>query len=177
MGLALRGNQQGRQTWRGQGALQMRNTDFYELPFVLSLVKTLRTGSTNRSAFDEVAMDFRIQGEHTYLDHVDLRGDALTLKGTGELNRQRDVNLDFYTIVGRENAYIEAVRPLLGMASRRFLMVKVRGPMDQPTMTREVLPGLNDTLQELFPEAGLAPIRGGSVERAAYQLRPGVFQR
>ena len=174
--LALHGNEQGRQTWRGKGAVHMQNTDLYELPFMLSLVKTLRTGSTNRSAFDEVAIDFRVQGEHTYLDHVDLRGDALTLKGAGELNRQRDVNLDFYTIVGRENSYIEAVRPLLGMASRRFMMVKVRGPLDKPAMTREMLPGLNDTLQELFPEA-TQPVRGGSIERASYQLRPGVFAR
>ena len=38
------------------------------------------------------------------------------------------------------------------MASRRFLMVKVQGTLDSPRMTREVLPGLNETLQPLFPE-------------------------
>ncbi len=155
--LTLSGTRQGTHTWRGQGGIRLRETNLYELPIVLSLLRTLRTGSTDRSAFDEADIDFRLQGEHAYLDHVDLRGDALTLKGIGELSRDLDVNINFYTVVGREDSYVAAVRPLLGMASRRMLVVKVRGPLDRPEMTREVLPGLNESLQQWFPETPLAP--------------------
>jgi hypothetical protein len=156
--LALSGNGQGIHSWRGRGGLQLRDTDLYELPFVLSLLKTLRTGSTDRTAFTEADLDFRLQGDHTYLDRIDLRGDALTLKGVGEMNRQREVHLNFYTVVGREDSYVAAIRPLLGMASRRFLVVKVRGSIDRPQMTREVLPGLNETLQQWFPEAAATAV-------------------
>ncbi len=164
----LRGTGQGRETWRGKGDVVLADTDLYELPMVLTLLKTLRTGSTDRTAFDQVAVDFRIQGEHTYLDRMDLHGDALTLKGVGEMNRQKDVNLNFYTIVGREKAYVEAVRPLLGMASRKFMVVKVRGPLNQPNMTREVLPDLNATLQEWFAESDASSVSRG-VEQVSHE--------
>ena len=76
---------------------------------------------------------------------------------------QRKLNLQFYTIVGRETRWIPAIRPLLGEASRQFLLIRVRGSAEQPQMTREVLPVLNESLRRFFPEQtaleGLTPTR------------------
>jgi hypothetical protein len=44
------------------------------------------------------------------------------------------------------------VWPLLADASRRFLMIEITGTLDDPVTTRNVLPGLNSTLQQLFNE-------------------------
>ena len=172
--LRLVGNCQGRQTWRGGGTMQLRNSDMYELPIVLALLKTARTGSTDRTAFTDADVKFQLQGENIYLDRIDLNGDALTLKGIGEISRNRQVNINFYSVLGRESSYVAAVRPLLGMASRRFLLVKVRGTLDSPEMTREVLPGLNETLQQWFPEASdegemiALPSNGSQVQQATW---------
>lgn len=158
--LQLSGNRQGRHAHSGTGSVQLRETNLYELPFFLSLFKTMRTGSTDRTAFNASDAKFRLQGDHIYFDRLDLQGDTLTLKGIGEMNRNRDLKLDFYTVVGREDAYLPALRPLLGMASRRFLVVKVTGNLDNPQMSREVLPGINDTLRQLFPEEAPQPAAG-----------------
>ena len=149
----LTGNARGSHTWAGGGTMQLRNTNLYELPFVLSLLKTIRTGSSDRTAFTSSDIAFHLKGKHVYFDQLDLQGDALTLKGVGEMDMQRELNLKFYTMMGREDSYMPAIRPLLGMASRRFMMVHVAGNANNPTMSREVLPDLNDTLRQLFPEA------------------------
>ena len=143
--LRLSGNKLGRHTYRGGGTVQLREANLYELPFVLALLRTVRTGSTSRTAFTATDVVYHLQGEHLYVDQIDLRGDTLALKGVGEMNMKREIDLDFYTVMGREDLYFPAIRPFLGMASQRFLRVRVAGTLDQPQMTREVLPGLNES--------------------------------
>jgi hypothetical protein len=150
--LNLTGNLHGSHTWSGNGTMQLRNTTLYKLPAVLSLLRTISTGSADRTAFTSCDTAFHLKGKHVYFDQLDLLGDALTLKGVGEMDNNRELNLNFYTMMGREDSYFPALRPLLGMASRRFMLVHVDGNMNNPNMTREVLPGLNDTLRQLFPE-------------------------
>ncbi len=150
--LDLSGNRHGRHTFRGGGTIQLRDANLYELPFILSLLRTLRSGSVDRTAFNQSDIKFRIQGEHTSFDQLDLIGDEITLKGVGEMTGRQEINLDFYTILGPETSYLRAIRPVLGMASSQFLQIHVTGFIHDPVMTREVLPGLNDTLTQLFPE-------------------------
>ncbi|MCA9184897.1 MAG: hypothetical protein R3E01_26915 [Pirellulaceae bacterium] len=158
----LSGTQLGTNTWRGGGAVRLREADMGELPAVLALLRTLRTGSQDRAAFDSSDVVFRIQGDHLYFDRFDLRGDSLTLKGVGELSLDRDVKLDFYTVMGNDDNYLPFVKPLLGEASRRFLQIRVMGKLDNLQMEREVLPGLNESLQQFFPEES---IRSGPPQR------------
>ena len=150
--VALSGSRQGRHTLQGTGVARLTDANLYELPFILSLFRTLRSGSVDRTAFDESDVQFRIQGDHVTFDKLDLLGDGIALKGVGEMSGRQEVNLDFYTIIGKRNAYLNSIRPVLGIASNRFLQIHVEGPINDPTMTREVLPGLNDTLRQLFPE-------------------------
>ena len=151
--LVLSGSRQGRHTLQGTGVVRLSNANLYELPFILALVRTLRSGSVDRTAFTESDVQFRIQGDHIYFDKLDLLGDGIALKGVGEMSGRQDLDLDFYTILGKRNAYLNSIRPVLGIASRRFLLINVTGTVSDPIMTREVLPGLNDTLEQLFPEA------------------------
>ncbi len=152
----LAGIAQDPQTWRGEGRMQLRETNLYELPVMLALLKQASSGSRDRTAFDASDIAFRLQGPHVYFDQIDLKGDALTLKGVGEMNLRRELNLNFYTMMGREESYLPAVRPLLGLASQRFLLIRVSGTVDHPRTSREVLPELNATLAQLFPEVPVA---------------------
>jgi hypothetical protein len=54
--------------------------------------------------------------------------------------------------VGNTEAQLPILRPLLGEASRQFLLFDVSGPIERPVVDRQVFPQLNERLQELFPE-------------------------
>jgi hypothetical protein len=150
--LRLRGTQEGTHSLVGAGQIRLREANLYELPQIISLFKLLSVRSPDRTAFTTSDAQFRIQGNRVYFDQLDLSGDAISLKGMGEMDFQRRINLQFYTIMGREQQWVPIIRPLLGEASRQFLLIHVDGTVNQPQMTREVLPGLNDTLRQLFPE-------------------------
>ncbi len=151
----LLGTRQGRHTWNGGGAIRLRDADIYEVPVMVSLLKLLSIRPPDKTAFTTADLDYRIQGEHIYLDRLDFHGDAITLKGTGEMDWQRHINLQFYTMVGRDEVQVPILRPLLGEASRQLMLIQVGGTLDAPEPTRQAFPGLNETLQQIFPEAKL----------------------
>jgi hypothetical protein len=62
------------------------------------------------------------------------------------------LNLDFYAVVGREEAQLPLFRPLFQQAARNVLSIKVKGTLNEPLVTPQAFPELNETLQELFPE-------------------------
>ena len=119
---------------------------------MLALLNLISSGNSNTAAFSSSDVSFNVRGDHVYFDRLDLSGDAITLKGIGEMGLDRQLNLDFYSIVGREQLWSPIVRPILGEASRQFLRIHVDGTLSHPVTTQEVLPGLNETLQQLFPE-------------------------
>ncbi|MCA9212300.1 MAG: hypothetical protein KDB27_04480 [Planctomycetales bacterium] len=160
--LNLKGSAKGLASLDGTGNLSIREANLYELPLILALLKRLRHGDNDSSAFTDVDLAFSIDGQHVRFDRFDLAGEALTLKGTGMSGPQitnspehasREIALDFYSIVGRENMLMPILRPVLGEASRQFLLVKVRGTLENPQTRQEVLPGLNDAIRRAFPEA------------------------
>lgn len=153
--LKLAGSRKGRHTWNGGGIVRMREADIYEVPVMVALLKLLSIRPPDKTAFDKADLDFRIQGDHIYVDRLDFRGDAITLKGSGEADWQRHINLQFYTMVGRDEVNVPILRPIIGEASRQLMLIQVGGSLDQPQLTRQAFPGLNETLQQIFPEAKL----------------------
>jgi hypothetical protein len=163
--LFLTGNRLGRHTLRGNGTAQLRNANLYELPLILAVLNRLGSGRTDNTAFTNSDIAFHVSDGYVYFDRFDLAGDAITLKGIGEMSLDRQLSLDFYSIMGREQFWNPLVRPFLGEASRQFLLIHVDGTLNNPRTTQEVLPALNETLQQLFPELtnlapGAAPAEG-----------------
>ncbi|QDU27991.1 hypothetical protein ETAA8_30830 [Anatilimnocola aggregata] len=150
--VSLSGTGEGMHTYRGQGQVRLRDADIYELPAILSMLKLSSIQRPDRTAFTQSNIDFRIEGDDLELDRIELAGDAITLKGRGRLTAGREINMQLYTQVGRDDAQIPIFRPILGEASRQFLLFEVSGPVDQPIVQRQVFPQLNERLQELFPE-------------------------
>jgi len=156
----LAGNSTGTHTYRGDGRMQLRDATIYELPPVLALLKNLRLGRSDRSAFDSSNVNFTISGETVELNRIELLGDAISLIGNGQLNTDRKLDLNFYSIVGRNRFHIPVVSEMVHAGSQQALWIKVNGTVDNPKMTRTVLPQLNDSLRQLFqPIAGDNPQR------------------
>lgn len=154
--LHLSGSARGRHTLRGNGTAQLRQATLYELPLILALLNRLSSGRRDNAAFNASDIAFHIRDGYVYFTRFDLSGDAITLKGFGDMSLDREIRLDFYSLMGREQLWSPLVQPFLRETSRQFLQIHVDGTLSNPRTTQEVLPGLNETLQQLFPEQATA---------------------
>lgn len=163
--LTLRGDRQGPHTWRGQGFVRLFDAEIYEVPVLLQMLKLLSIRQPDKTAFTSSDLDFRIHGDHMYLDRVNFTGDAVSLRGHGEVNLRGQfsdlppaakpppqLDLKFYALVGRDDFRIPGITDLLKQASQQFLLIRVTGTPDQPELVQEPLPALKETLEQIFPE-------------------------
>jgi hypothetical protein len=130
--------------------VRLSNADIYELPVMVALLKVLSIRPPDKKGFDAAECDFRILGEHIDIGRLNFRGDAVTLNGAGEVDWQKRLNLQFYTMVGRDSLQVPILRPLLGEASRQIMTIQVAGTVDQPLVSRKALPVVEKGLQEIF---------------------------
>jgi hypothetical protein len=176
------GNSQGKHTWKGDGWVRLREADLYELPAMITLLKLLSIQRPNSTAFTNSNIDFRIEGDDLAFDRIDFSGDAISLKGKGRMTGQRQIDLKFYPLVGREERQLAIFRPLIGQTGQELMLIEVTGTIDQPEITRTPFPRLDARLQQLFPElvrnepavpkapAGLNP------REALNRLRPSAWR-
>jgi hypothetical protein len=150
--LELSGNATGSESWFGQGSIQLEEADIYELPLIVALLTPLRAKPLERSAFTSANLNYRIVGQHIYLDPIVLTGDTLTLRGVGKMKLDRTIDMRFYTLVGNDQQYLPILRPVFGVASSQFLEIQLGGTLDHPEITRKAFPKVNETLRQLFPE-------------------------
>lgn len=156
--LNLRGTSAGAHSLRGQGTMELRDADIYELPQMVALLKILSVREPDRTAFTSSRSNFRIEGEHVYFDKIDFYGDAISLKGSGEMGLDRKLALNFYAVVGRDEFDLPLVGELIRGASEQMMLVRVDGRLDHPNIRREHFPGVNQALQEI--QAGLQQSSG-----------------
>jgi hypothetical protein len=148
----LAGTLEGVHTWRGAGQVRLRDADIYELPAMISMLNLLSVQRPNRTAFTTSHIDFRIEGDDLTFDRIDFSGDALCLKGKGRMTGRRDLDFKFYPQLGRDETHLPIFRPLVGEASRQFMLIEVSGTLDKQQVTRTVFPQLDERLAQLFPE-------------------------
>jgi len=176
------GTAQGMHTWHGNGQINLREADLYELPSMVRLLKLLSIQRPDTTAFTNSNIDFRIEGEDLAFDRIDFSGDAISLKGKGRMNGQRQIDLKFYPLVGREERQLAIFRPVLGRTGQEFMLIEVTGTLDQPQIDRRVFPRWNDELAQLFPELARdesieskAP-RGSSTREALNRILPASWR-
>ncbi len=125
----MSGNRFGRPSWRGTGAIRLFEADIYEIPVMLALLKLLSIRQPDTTAFTNSEIDFRVQGEHVYLDRINFYGDAISLKGSGEMDLDRRIDLKFYSLVGRGELDMPIVRAVVRQASKQLLLIHVTGTL------------------------------------------------
>lgn len=150
----LTGNSKGLHTLRGGGQVELKDANLYRLPVMARMLKLLRVAEPSESAFTSSDLKFRLEGDRVYFDDINFHGDVISLReGKGEMDFQRHVKLQFYTMVGREELQIPLLQTMLREASPRILLLHVDGSLDDPQITRELFPEVNEGLREIFPEA------------------------
>lgn len=149
----LVGYKAGLHTLQGGGRMQLHDADIYELPVMARLLSVLSLRAPDGAAFTSSDVEFRVNGEQLYFDRINFNGDVLSLRGQGWMDLNRQINLNFYALVGREEMQLPIVKTILAEASRKILAIHVEGTVDQPQVIRKALPDLDETLQRIFPEA------------------------
>ncbi len=171
--LSLQGSLQGMHTWRGNGAIRLRDANIYEVPVFLAVLRLLSVTRQDNLVFRESNMDFRVVGDDLQFDRLDFHSELVSLKGRGQMamTDQRPVDLQFYTQVGRDELQVPILRPLLGEASRSFLLIEVAGPAESPQVTKKAFPAINDQLRQLFPDLAEGPRPDDPVSRPSLLRR------
>jgi len=161
--LNLQGEGYGTHSLQGTGSIRLREADIYQLPLMVQLLKVLSVRPPDATAFDRADMDFRVRGEHIVFDRLDFIGDAVSFYGKGEMDLQRQVRLNFYSLVGRSELNLPLIRNLVGEASQHILQIHMTGPLENPKITREAFPGVNEVLSRLQNPAPrrIPPTRNG----------------
>ncbi len=150
--LSLSGTGYSTHALTGSGDLHIVDAHIYKLPVLVALLKVLQNRTPDTTAFNRCDMQFNIQGEHVHFQQLNLLGDAVSLYGRGETNFDRDLNLIFYSLVGRSEFQIPLLKNLVGQASQQILQLKVDGTWDHPESHSEAFPAVSKVLQQIQEE-------------------------
>jgi hypothetical protein len=151
--MTLTGNRYGEPSWRGDGEIYLFDADIYQVPVMVALLKVLSIRRPDTTGFTSSEIGFHLEGEHVYFKKIDLDGDAISLRlRRGEMGLDRQIDLEFYTRVGRRDWNLPPITAILSQASKQMLLIRASGTLDEPHLTREPLPALNEALDQLFPE-------------------------
>ncbi len=133
----------------GNGTVEVPNGRLGSLPLLLDLLKFLGLRLPDGTAFEEAYANFSLRGRRVAISRLDLYGNSISLRGSGEMNLDgTDVNLNFYGVWARVIQYlppiIKDVPPLI---SQQLLKIQMRGRMNAVQITAEPVPGLVDPLK------------------------------
>lgn len=148
-----------RESVQGEGFFQLGNANIYELPVILSLLKMMKTRRRDRGAFDASNVEFTVSGDSIRLNRIELLGDAISLIGNGDMDLDRRIDLNFYSVVGRNQFHIPIISDLAKAGSQQIMWLKVDGTLDNPNARHEILPRLNESVRQLFQTDQQAPPR------------------
>jgi hypothetical protein len=146
--LRLYGNAAGAHTVKGVGEVQLRKADIYRLPVMLRLLALVKVKQPDRTAFTSSDVDFRVEADRVYFDRIDFNGDAINLRGRGEMTMDRAINLSFTTSVLQRDGSLDRLLKPLFQESGGLFEVSVTGTVDDPIVTRSV----NQAFPTVFPE-------------------------
>ncbi len=147
----------------GQGTIQLRDGDVYQLPLMVDLLKLLSIQLPDKTAFSTSDIKFSIKGGHIYFDDINFRGDAISLFGSGEMDFQQSIRLTFHSIVGRGELNIPLVKELFTGASQQIMLIHVGGTLQNPEIRKEPFPVVGQALQRLQED-----LQGGAAAQSHY---------
>lgn len=158
---------------RGEGDVHIRDANIYETSLLVGLLKFLRTGDNDRTAFNQSNVKFRIQGPHITLDQVDFLGDGVSLYGQGVADFDQRLNLVFSPSIVRQDGAFPLVGSIMRQAGSQSMRIYVDGTLSDPHPTSEPLPGIKQMVEQI--RADLEDPMGTAAGRQA-QAPAGPFQ-
>ena len=116
----------------------------------MRLLQIFRVKDFNDVAFDSGDIFFSVTGENIDIDRMEFNGDVVSIIGNGRANTDHELDLNFYSVVGRNNINIPLISDLYRRGSQKFMWINVGGTIQNPKVTNEILPELNGPLKQLF---------------------------
>jgi hypothetical protein len=151
-GIMLKGAGPGLHGISGHGQVRLREADIYELPLMVALLNIVSLRLPDTRGFTTSDIDFKIDGEHIYLDRIEFIGDAISLTGGGEMTFDSEIRASLAAIVGRSDWQLPMFKNLMGAASGQILQLHVGGTLANPQIRREAFPGINQAIEQLQAE-------------------------
>lgn len=161
-GVNLRGTTEGLHTLSGTGYMRLRDADIYRLPQMVALLNILSLKPPDKASLTHSEADFRIDGEHIYFDRINFSGDAISLRGQGEMNFATDLALTLYASVGRGELQIPLIPDLFRAASQQIMLIHVNGKMSDPLIQRDPFPMVNQAISQLSADLSGARAAAGA---------------
>lgn len=168
----LEGSGRSLQSLSGKGEVKVTEANIYELPLLVGLLKVLRSGTPDTTAFNQSDIKFRIQGRHVYLDQLDFLGDAVSLYGQGTTNFDQQLNLAFHGVLGQNNSRLKMIRNLIDRTGEQFMQMYVDGTISNPQVHTQALPGINQLIQQIQSEldtGSIPPVREAQGTEGTYR--------
>jgi hypothetical protein len=156
----LRGNGTKWETVSGTGQIQLREANIYGAPLMVRLLRELRIKETDPNAgmFSSMEYNFRLEGLQMYFNNVVFEGGAIFLQGDGMMHLDsRQIDLTMKTRLGSRKMQIPLVSDLIGGMGDQLVQLRITGPLNDPTITRVALPGVQQALQQMQPEDAVPP--------------------
>ncbi|MEZ6045149.1 MAG: AsmA-like C-terminal region-containing protein [Planctomycetaceae bacterium] len=124
----------------GKGQLLISPAALYELPVFVQMFNELGgLIPQDKTAFKTAFAEFDISQKQFRFNSIRLQGDSIGMYGQGTARFDGQLNLDFYSVVPRNNVPIpivnEVVNEVVSMASRDMVGMKVRGNINRPVVT------------------------------------------
>jgi hypothetical protein len=152
--LRLQGRGSDLRSLRGEGSIHIEDgARIYDLPLVLNLLTTLSGHLPKGSAFQEAHADLVITGDTIKVPQVELLGDALSLRGQGDLRVDGSkLNLEMYGLLwGRT---LPLLPPLIDRipveVSRQLMKIRIQGSLGEVEVKREPVPIIVEPVRELW---------------------------
>lgn len=152
--LRLQGQGSDLNTLRGEGTIHIHDgARIYDLPLILNLLTALSGHLPKGSAFQEARADLVIVGDRIRVTQAELLGDALSLRGQGDLRVDgTDLNLEMYGLLwGRT---LPLFPPLIDRipveVSRQLMKIRIQGSLGDVQVKKEPMPILVEPLRELW---------------------------
>lgn len=164
--MELQGRGADAQTVMGQGQLQISPAALYELPVVVQIFRSLQLAG-DKTAFRYADLVFNVRDEKFNFQSIDLVGNAINLRGRGYVRFDGGMMLDFYSMLSRNQVRIPVVHEIIGMMSRGWVGVEVRGNVGAPVARVVPVPELDDAMRQF-----LRPIEPRNVGNAPPTFAP-----
>lgn len=150
--LALNGMGNELKNLQGEGEAQVVEGNLGELPFVLTLVnslKSLKVSPGKNAMFDSADIAVKIRNGESVLDSIKLTGNVISFKGRGTMDVQGHLNLKLNPLAGRDRFHVPFLSDALREASGQLFVVSVRGPLAFPKFELTPLPSVTDSVRSL----------------------------
>lgn len=145
---------------KGKGTLDVPRGKMLNLPLLLDLLKFLGLRFPDRTAFEEAHAAFAIDGPRLVIDKLDLFGNAISLRGKGDMRLDgKDLDLDLNADWGRVNQLLPpGLKKVQAEISDQLLRIKMQGEVGKVKFTNEPMPILVDPVKRVLQAGqGKAP--------------------